>query len=47
MITTLLEIIGFALIAVGFGIAWLPLGLIVGGASLAGLAYLADRGVKQ
>lgn len=44
MKTTLLEVLGFALIAYGFGLAWLPLGFIIGGALLALIAYLADRG---
>lgn len=43
MKTTLLELIGFALIAYGFGLAWAPLGFIVGGALLAFTAYLFDR----
>lgn len=45
MITTLVELVGFALIAIGFGLAWLPLGFIVGGGLLALAAYLADRSV--
>jgi hypothetical protein len=44
MRTTLLELVGFALIAYGAGLAWLPLGFIVGGALLALTAYLFDRG---
>lgn len=43
MVTTLLELVGFTLIAVGFGLAWLPLGFIAGGGLLALAAYLADR----
>lgn len=43
MRTTLLELSGFGLIAYGFGLAWLPLGFIVGGALLAFTAYLIDR----
>lgn len=43
MLTTVGEIAGFVLIAVGFGMAWAPLGFIVGGALLAFTAYLADR----
>lgn len=43
MVTTLLELVGFALIAVGFGMAWAPLGFIAGGALLAFAAFLADR----
>jgi hypothetical protein len=42
-LTTILELVGFVLIAVGFGMAWLPLGFIVGGALLALVAYLVDR----
>lgn len=42
MKTTLLELAGFALVAYGFGLAWLPLGFIVGGALLAFVAYLLD-----
>ena len=41
--TTLMELVGFTLIAYGFGLAWLPLGFIVGGALLALVAYLLDR----
>lgn len=47
MITTLLELVGFALTAVGFGLAWTPLGFIVGGALLAFVAYLADDRSKR
>lgn len=44
MITTLLELIGFALIAYGFSLAWYPLGFIVGGGLLALAGFLAaDR----
>ena len=43
MKSTLFELAGFALIAYGFGLAWLPLGFIVGGALLAFAAYLSDR----
>lgn len=43
MKTTLLELAGFALVAYGFGLAWLPLGFIVGGVLLALAAYLSDR----
>lgn len=43
MMTTLLELAGFLLIAIGFGMAWTPLGFIVGGALLAFAAYLGDR----
>lgn len=41
MLSTLLELVGFAMVAVGFGLAWPPLGLIVGGALLAMVGYLA------
>lgn len=44
MLTTLLEVVGFAFIAYGCGLAWLPAGFIVGGALLALVGYLAARG---
>lgn len=47
LLTTLVELVGFALIARGFGLAWPPLGYIVGGALLAGSAYLADRSKRR
>ncbi len=44
MMSTLLELVGFTLIAVGCALAWPPLGLIVGGLLLALVGYLgADR----
>jgi hypothetical protein len=47
MKTTLLEVLGFALIAYGFGLAWLPLGFIAGGVLLALVAYLSDLGASE
>ena len=47
MKTTLLEVLGFALIAYGFGLAWFPLGFIVGGSLLALIAYLSDLGAGE
>lgn len=47
MKTTLLELAGFAFIAYGFALAWLPLGFIVGGALLALTAYLSDLGAAR
>ena len=44
MKTTLLELVAFALVAYGCWLAWEPLGFIVGGALLALVAYLIDRG---
>lgn len=46
MRTTLLELAGFALIAYGCWLAWSPLGFIVGGALLALVAFLVDRGAS-
>lgn len=40
MLTTILELIGFALIAIGAGMAWTPAGFIVGGALLVLVGYL-------
>lgn len=45
MKTTLLELAAFILMSYGFWLAWPPLGFIVGGALLALVAYLVDRGV--
>jgi hypothetical protein len=45
MKTTLLELAGFGAVAYGCFLAWPPLGFIVGGALLALVAYLIDRGV--
>jgi len=44
MKTTLLELVAFVLVAYGCWLAWEPLGFIVGGALLALVAYLIDRG---
>lgn len=44
--TTLGELVGATAITVGFGMAWLPAGFIVGGALLIGLSYLADQGAE-
>ena len=40
-LTTVGEVAGGSLVAVGFGLFALPLGLIVGGVELIGLSYLA------
>lgn len=40
MLSTLLELFGFAMIAAGFAVMWAPLGLIVGGVLLALVGYL-------
>lgn len=42
-LTTAGEAIGAASITIGFGVAWLPLGLIVGGALLIAGCALAAR----
>ncbi len=39
-LTTLVELVGLVLIAVGVALAWLPGGLVVAGAELVGLGYL-------
>lgn len=44
MLTTLLGILGFVLISVGFWLAWAPLGFIVGGVLLALTSWLVDGG---
>lgn len=41
----LLFIAGLVLVAIGAGLAWLPAGLIAGGAGLIVLALLGARGV--
>jgi len=41
--TTLLELVGFALIAYGAWLAWPPAGFVVAGALLTLAAYLYDR----
>lgn len=47
MLTTLLELLGFVMITVGVALIYPPAGLIVGGALLALVGYLADRnGIK-
>ena len=38
MLSSFAEILGLLLVAVGFGFAWLPLGLIAAGAALLWLA---------
>lgn len=43
-VTTLMELVGFVLITVGCWMVAEPLGLIVGGLLLVGVAYLFDRG---
>lgn len=48
--TTLLQLVGFALIAFGAYLAWPPAGFIVAGvliALTAHLAYLLDRSARQ
>lgn len=47
MLTTILELTGFALVAYGFGLAWLPLGFIAGGAFLVLSAYSAARSAPE
>lgn len=42
-LTTILELVGGALIAYGAYQAWAPLGYIVGGACLAVVGWLGDR----
>ena len=39
-ITTVVELVGLVLIAVGFVLWWLPAGLIVAGLELVGLGWL-------
>lgn len=40
-VTSLAELVGAVLIAVGFLLWWLPAGLVVAGLELIGLGYLA------
>ncbi len=49
-LTTALEVVGAAGIAVGFFLAWMPAGFMVAGAELVGLGYLlapAARGGRR
>ena len=39
-----LLVLGAAAVAVGFGMIWLPLGVIVGGAAMIALAILSSPG---
>lgn len=39
-LTTVLEVVGAVLIAVGFLLAWIPAGFMVAGAELVGVGYL-------
>lgn len=39
-LTTLVELVGLVLVAVGVALAWLPAGLVVAGLELVGLSYL-------
>jgi hypothetical protein len=43
IVTTAIEIAGFALVAVGVGMIVLPAGVIVGGAALVGVGFLEGR----
>lgn len=48
--TSILEVVGAVLIAVGFFLWWLPAGLVVAGVELVGLGYLlapAPRGGRR
>lgn len=42
-LTTVLEVVGISTAAVGFGLAWLPLGLIAAGVGMVLVGYLAGR----
>lgn len=42
-ITTALEVVGFVVASVGFGLAWVPLGLIVFGAGLVAGAWWVSQ----
>lgn len=44
LLTTVAELAGFGLITAGCALIWAPLGFIVGGALLALVAFLVDRG---
>jgi hypothetical protein len=39
VITSLGEVVGLAGVAVGFGMAWLPLGVVAGGVGLFAICY--------
>jgi len=48
--TTVLEVVGAVVIAVGFFVFWVPAGLVVAGVELVGLGYLlapAPRGGRR
>jgi hypothetical protein len=40
-LTTLAEVVGAALVAVGAGMIYVPAGVVVAGVALAGVGYLA------
>lgn len=40
-VTTALEVIGLLILSIGFGLAWLPLGLIAGGGSMVLVGFKA------
>lgn len=42
-LTTAAEVVGMAMVAVGFGMCWLPLGLIAGGAALIAIGWAEGR----
>lgn len=44
MVTTLLELVGFTMVAVGVGMIYTPAGVIVGGVLVALAAFLASGG---
>lgn len=43
IVTTAIEIVGFALVAVGVGMLVVPAGVIVGGVALVGIGFLEGR----
>lgn len=40
--TVLIQVVGVALIAVGLGLMWLPLGIVFAGLAVFGLGWIAD-----
>jgi hypothetical protein len=43
VVTTALEVVGLVVVAVGAGLAWLPAGLVVAGASLVLVGFAEGR----
>lgn len=46
VLSTLLEVVGVALVAFGFGVRWLWVGIVVAGVGLAAIGVLLDLGSR-